>query len=89
MFKVLFIGYLFGVRSERQLMREIEVNIAYRWFLALKLTDPSPEPLWQARPCLCKFHGGTDKSGYGRCRLQDKDEHEAASLPQMSNRNVL
>lgn len=39
MFKALFIGYLFGVRSERQLVREIEVNIAYRWFLQVKLTD--------------------------------------------------
>lgn len=39
MFKALFLGYLFGVRSERQLVREIEVNVAYRWFLAMKLTD--------------------------------------------------
>lgn len=39
MFKALFIGYLYGVRSERQLAREIEVNVAYRWFLRLKLTD--------------------------------------------------
>jgi transposase len=39
MFKALFIGYLFGVRSERQLVREIEVNLAYRWFLGLSLTD--------------------------------------------------
>ncbi|MGZ2505084.1 transposase [Rhizobium beringeri] len=28
MFKALFIGYLFGIRSERQLVREIEVNVA-------------------------------------------------------------
>jgi transposase len=40
MFKALFIGYLFGVRSARQLMREIEVNVAYHSFLRLKLTDP-------------------------------------------------
>jgi len=40
MFKALFIGYLFGVRSERQLVREIEVNVAYRWFLRMKLTEP-------------------------------------------------
>lgn len=40
MFKALFVGYLFGVRSERQLVREIEVNVAYRWFLRLRLTDP-------------------------------------------------
>src|SRR4029079_9824878 len=39
MFKALFIGYLFGIRSERQMVREIEVNVAYRWFLGLKLTD--------------------------------------------------
>ena len=39
MFKALFIGYLFGIRSERQLVREIEVNVAYRWFLGLKLTE--------------------------------------------------
>jgi transposase len=38
-FKLLFLGYLFGVRSERQLMREVQCNAAYRWFLRLKLTD--------------------------------------------------
>lgn len=40
MFKALLIGYLFGIRSERQLVREIEVNVAYRWFLRLGLTEP-------------------------------------------------
>lgn len=39
LFKMLFIGYLFGIRSERQLVREIQVNVAYRWFLGLGLTD--------------------------------------------------
>ena len=39
LFKALFVGYLFGIRSERQLMHEIEVNVAYRWFLGLRLTD--------------------------------------------------
>jgi len=43
LFKILFIGYLFGVRSERQLMREVAVNVAYRWFLDLRLTDPAPD----------------------------------------------
>jgi len=42
-FKILFLGYLFGVRSERQLMREIQVNVAYRWFLGLSLTDAVPD----------------------------------------------
>lgn len=42
LFKMLFIGYLFGVRSERQLVKDIEVNVAYRWFLGLSLTEKIP-----------------------------------------------
>ena len=33
--KMLFVGYLYGIRSERQLEQEIKVNMAYRWFLDL------------------------------------------------------
>ena len=43
LFKLLFIGYLFGIRSERQLIREVQVNVAYRWFLGLGLTDKVPD----------------------------------------------
>jgi transposase len=43
LFKLLLLGYLYGVRSERQLMREVEVNVAYRWFLGLKLRDKVPD----------------------------------------------
>jgi len=42
LFKMLFIGYLFGIRSERQLIKEIEVNLAYRWFLGYGLRDKIP-----------------------------------------------
>lgn len=42
LFKILFIGYLFGIRSERQIIRDIEVNVAYRWFLGFSLTDKIP-----------------------------------------------
>lgn len=43
LFKMLFIGYLFGIRSERRLVKEIEVNVAYRWFLDMRLTDRVPD----------------------------------------------
>ncbi|ETI59326.1 IS1182 family transposase [Marinomonas profundimaris] len=43
MFKLLFLGYLYGVRSERQLIRDIQVNVAFRWFLGLGLTDKIPD----------------------------------------------
>jgi len=43
LFKMLFLGYLFGIRSERQLVREVQVNVAYRWFLGLGLRDKIPD----------------------------------------------
>src|SRR3712207_7995679 len=33
LFKIILIQYLFGIRSMRQTIQEIEVNLAYRWFL--------------------------------------------------------
>lgn len=43
LFKMIFVGYLFGIRSERQLELEIQTNVAYRWFLGLGLTDRVPD----------------------------------------------
>lgn len=39
LFKMLILGYLFGIPSERKLVKEIEVNVAYRWFLGMGLTE--------------------------------------------------
>ena len=33
--KIPFIQYLYGIKSMRQTVKEIEVNVAYRWFLGL------------------------------------------------------
>ena len=43
LFKMLFIGYLYGIRSERQLVKDIEVNLAYRWFLGYSITEKIPD----------------------------------------------
>ena len=40
--KIPFIQYLYGIKSMRQTIREIEVNVAYRWFLGLDMLDPGP-----------------------------------------------
>ena len=40
--KIPVIQYLFGIRSMRQTIKEIEVNVAYRWFLGLDMMDPVP-----------------------------------------------
>ena len=43
LFKMIFIGYLFGIRNERQLVKEIQVNVAYRWFLGFDFTTKVPD----------------------------------------------
>lgn len=40
--KIPLLQYLYGIRSMRQTMKEIEVNVAYRWFLGLDMLDPVP-----------------------------------------------
>ena len=35
--KMLLLGYLYGIDSERRLEQEVRVNIAYRWFLGCLL----------------------------------------------------
>lgn len=39
LYMMIFIGYLYGIRSERQLVRDVEVNVAYRCFWGMGLTD--------------------------------------------------
>ena len=40
--KISVIQYMFGIKSMRQTIKEIEVNIAYRWFLGLDFYDKVP-----------------------------------------------
>ena len=40
--KIPFIQYLYGIKSMRQTVKEIEVNVAYRWFLGLEMQDKVP-----------------------------------------------
>ena len=35
MIRMLIVGYVFAIRSERALCREVQVNLAYRWFCGL------------------------------------------------------
>jgi len=40
--KIPLIQYLYGIKSMRQTVKEIEVNVAYRWFLGLDMADKVP-----------------------------------------------
>ena len=44
MIRMLIIGYVFAIRSERALCRDVQVNLAYRWFCGLSIEDKIPGP---------------------------------------------
>jgi transposase len=41
--RMLIVGYVFAIRSERLLCREVQVNLAYRWFCGLGIEDKIPD----------------------------------------------
>ena len=43
MIRMLIVGYVFAIRSERQLCSEVQVNLAYRWFCKLGIEDDIPD----------------------------------------------
>jgi len=59
MLRILLIGYVYGIRSERQLCSEVHLNLAYRWFCRLGLEGSVPD------------HSTFSKNRYGRFRESD------------------
>lgn len=57
LFKIMILGYLFGVPSERRLMQEIQVNVAYRWFLRMGLTEKVPDASTLSQNRIRRFNG--------------------------------
>lgn len=41
--KMLLIGYLYGIKSERRLEEEVSLNLAYRWFCEIDLMHRVPD----------------------------------------------
>lgn len=56
MMRMLLVGYIMGIRSERRLCDEVHLNLAYRWFCKLDLADPIPD------------HSTFSKNRHGRFR---------------------
>ena len=63
MIRMLLVGYCMGVRSERRLCEEVHLNLAYRWFCRLDLSDPVPD------------HSTFSKNRHGRFRDSDFLRH--------------
>ena len=43
MIRMLIVGYALAIRSERALCRDVQVNLAYRWFCGLSIEDKVPD----------------------------------------------
>ena len=41
-FKMLLVGYLYGITSERRPAEEVRLHLAYRWFLGYDIDAPTP-----------------------------------------------
>ena len=52
--RMMVVGYLYGITSERRLCREVQLNLGYRWFCGLTLEDKVPD------------HSTFSKNRYGR-----------------------
>jgi transposase len=48
-FRMQLISYLYGMKSDRELCREVHLNLAYRWFCRLSLHDALAEHLSMTR----------------------------------------
>ena len=56
MFKMLLVGYLYGIKSERRLEEEVRLNIAYRWFCGFELDDVIPDHSTFSKTRTRKWH---------------------------------
>jgi transposase len=56
MIRMLVIGYVFAIRSERGLCRDVQVNLAYRWFCGLSIEDKIPDHSVLSRARHERFH---------------------------------
>jgi len=61
--RMLLVGYCFGIRSERRLCEEVHLNLAYRWFCRLDLSDRLPD------------HSTFSKNRHGRFRESELLRH--------------
>src|ERR1700680_296046 len=57
--RLLLVGYLYGITSERRLLEEVRMHLAYRWFTRLGFEQEIPD------------HSTFSKNRHGRFRQSD------------------
>ncbi len=59
MMRMLLVGYLFGITSERRLCDDVRMHLGYRWFVGLSLDEKVPD------------HSTFSKNRHGRFKQSD------------------
>lgn len=55
--KIALVQYMFGIKSMRQTIKELEVNVAYRWFCGFGITSPIPHFSTFGKNYIRRFEG--------------------------------
>ena len=55
--RILLIGYLYGVTSERKLIEELRMHLAWRWFIGLGFDQELPHHSTFSKNRHCRFQG--------------------------------
>jgi hypothetical protein len=81
MIRMLVMGYVFAIRSERLICREVQVNLAYRWFCKLGIEDAIPD------------HSVSSPMTRFKCQMHcasriDLSEGSSAGMPECAERNL-
>jgi transposase len=66
MIRMLIVGYVFAIRSERRICSEVQVNLAYRWFCKLGIEDKIPDHSVFCRARHERFHESDASSAFGQ-----------------------
>jgi transposase len=66
MMRMLLVGCVFAIRSERRICAEIQVNLAYRWFCKLGIEDKIPDHSVFCRARHERFERAMPYAGYSR-----------------------
>jgi Transposase domain (DUF772) len=77
MIRMLVVGYVFAIRSERALCRDVGVNLAYRWFCGLSIGDKIPD------------HSPSSSSHWQQSRKTSADWQSSSSDRRRSARRAL
>lgn len=89
------IQYIFGIKSMSQTIKEIEVNIAYRWYLGYGMTEPIPHFSTFGKNYARRFEGtdlfedifktivaeiARDREAHGKKPLKEKETIETKTI---------